>query len=241
MGRGRRCPASWSLGALALDAAVLTGRIDRLDVELPAGPGETWVLVGLDSRAELPAGADGGGIRHREDVPGSRADVVLVVHSAGDRTTVLSVPRDVVAAGDVPGRLALSWLDGPQSTVDALCGLGIAADHLVAIDLAGFAAVVDAVGGLDVDVPAPVRDPAAGLELAPPGSQHVDGATALAIVRSRHPEECVDGDVDPGPGGPRRPRGGGGGRARRARRGGAGIAWPPVAAPGAGLGRVRTR
>ena len=64
-GRGRRCPASWSLGAVALDAAVLTGRIDRMAVELPDGPGETWVLIGEDSRAELPPGADDGRIRHR--------------------------------------------------------------------------------------------------------------------------------------------------------------------------------
>jgi hypothetical protein len=76
--------------------------------------------------------------------------------------------------------------------VDALCGLGIAADHLVAVDLAGFAGTVDAVGGVRVDVPAAVRDPLAGLELAA-GSRTVDGDTALALVRSRHPEHLVDG------------------------------------------------
>jgi LCP family protein required for cell wall assembly len=188
------------LGAVALDAAVLTGRIDRMAVVLPDGPGETWVLIGEDSRAELPAGSTTAGFGTTDDVPGSRADVVLVVHSAGDRTTVLSVPRDVVASqAHVPGRLALSWLDGPQSTVDALCGLGIAADHLVSIDLSGFAAVVDALGGLDVDVPAPVRDPAAGLQLDSAGRRHIHGATALAMVRSRHPEQLLDGTWTPAP------------------------------------------
>jgi LCP family protein required for cell wall assembly len=187
-------------GCLAIDAAVVTGRIDRLSVELPDGPGETWVLVGEDSRAQLPAGQSAAAFGTPEEVPGSRADVVLVVHSSGDRTTVLSIPRDVVAArAHVPGPLALSWLDGPQSTVDALCGLGVAADHLVAIDLAGFAAVVDSVGGLDLDVRAPVRDPAAGLHLDTAGHRHVDGATALALVRSRHPEHLVDGRWTPAP------------------------------------------
>jgi LCP family protein required for cell wall assembly len=188
------------VGALALDAAALTGRITRVPVRMPDGPGETWVLVGEDSRADLPDGAPTSAFGTTDQVPGSRADVVLVVHSAGDRTTVLSVPRDVaVARGRTPGRLALSWLDGPQATVDALCGLGIAADHLVAVDLAGFTAVVDAVGGVDVDVPAPVRDPAAGLHLATAGPRHVDGSTALALVRSRNPQQLVDGAWVPAP------------------------------------------
>jgi hypothetical protein len=81
--------------------------------------------------------------------------------------------------------------------VDALCGLGIAADHLVAIDLAGFAGMVDAVGGLQVEVPTPVRDPMAGLALSAAGSRTVDGDTALAMVRSRHPEHLVDGQWIP--------------------------------------------
>ena len=109
-------------------------------------------------------------------------------------TTAFSVPRDVVVStADGPGRLALSWRGGPQQTVDALCGLGIPADHLVAVDLAGFQDVVDAAGGLDVEVPVPVRDPAAGLLLTRSGRQHVDGATALALVRSRHPEHLAGG------------------------------------------------
>jgi hypothetical protein len=59
--------------------------------------------------------------------------------------------------------------------------------------------VVDAAGGLDVDVPAPVRDPAAGLELTGSGHLHLDGRTALALVRSRQPEQRVDGQWGPAP------------------------------------------
>jgi LCP family protein required for cell wall assembly len=109
-------------------------------------------------------------------------------------TTVLSVPRDVLVDG---GRLALTWLDGPQAMLDGLCSLGIPSDHLVTVDLAGFAALVDAAGGVDVDVPRPVRDPAAGLLLRAAGAQRLDGDTALAMVRSRHPEHLVDGDWAP--------------------------------------------
>jgi LCP family protein required for cell wall assembly len=208
---GRRSPRSRAvrvallvLGLAVLlvvvDGAVLAGRVDRVALSPTTGPGTTWVLVGLDSRADLPAGASTDQFGSPDDVPGARADVVLVVHSDGTGTTVLSVPRDVLtSAGGTAGRLALSWLAGPQATIDGLCGLGIPTDHLVSVDLAGFAAVVDAAGGLDVDVPAPVRDPAAGLELDTAGHQRVDGRTALALVRSRHPEHRVDGRWVPAP------------------------------------------
>ncbi len=42
-----------------------------------------------------------------------------------------------------------------------------------------------------------MRDPAAGLELRAAGPRHVDGDTALAMVRSRHPEELVAGHWSP--------------------------------------------
>ena len=187
--------------ALGVDAAVLHSRIERFDtLSLPEAPGTTWVLVGLDSRAALPDGAPPSAFGTEDQVPGTRADVVVVLQETPEGMAVLSVPRDVVirSAGR-PTRLALTWLEGPQATVDALCSLGIPTDHLLSVDLAGFADVVDAAGGLDVDVPAPVRDPGAGLLLTDAGRQHVDGATALALVRSRHPESLVDGVWTPMP------------------------------------------
>ncbi|MGY1803628.1 LCP family protein [Blastococcus sp. SYSU D00922] len=179
---------------LTSDAAVLQSRIQRVDVALPDGAGTTWVLLGTDSRVALPEGAPRAQFGTAEDVPGSRADVIIVVHEDHGRTTVLSVPRDLQADLGVRRiRLAVTWPEGPQMTVDALCSLGIATDHLIAVDLAGFAAMVDALGGIEVEVPEPVRDPAASLEIRRAGLQRVDGRTALALVRSRHPERLVDG------------------------------------------------
>jgi LCP family protein required for cell wall assembly len=184
------------LALLAADAALVAFRIDRLDLHLsPAtDDGDTWVLIGLDSRAELPTGATPAEYGTAEDVPGSRADVILVVHRDHGRTSAFSVPRDLVVGPHVhPTRLAVTWADGPRATVDALCTIGVPTDHLVTVDLAGFAATVDAAGGVEVDVAAPIRDPAAGLELTSAGRQRLDGRTALALVRSRHPEHLVDG------------------------------------------------
>ncbi|MBN1093526.1 LCP family protein [Blastococcus sp. TML/M2B] len=182
--------------AAGVDVAVLSARMGAVEVDLTADDrdGSTWVLLGLDSRAALPRGADAAAFGTTEEVPGSRADVVLVVHRSDAGTRVLSVPRDLlVTGGGQSGRLALTWLRGPGATVAALCGLGIPTDHLVTVDLAGFTDLVDAVGGVEVDLPGPVRDPQAGLLLPRGGAQELDGATALALVRSRHPETPADG------------------------------------------------
>jgi LCP family protein required for cell wall assembly len=190
------------LVAVGADLALLAGRVDEVAVDLEAddSDGRTWVLVGLDSREHLPAGADPADFGTRDDVPGTRADVVLVVHQTDAGTRVLSVPRDLLVLQDQrPTRLTLTWRDGPEATIDALCSIGIDADHLVTVDFAGFAEVVDAAGGLTVDVPVPVRDPGAGLELPRAGVQHVDGRTALALVRSRHPQHLVGGAWTPVP------------------------------------------
>jgi LCP family protein required for cell wall assembly len=157
------------------------------------------VLVGLDSRADLPAGASPSAFGSPGDVPGARADVVVVLRRTGDGLRALSVPRDVVVRGTRGGRLALSWLAGPGSTVAGLCSLGIPTGHLVSVDLGGFAGLVDAAGGIDVEVPAPVRDPYSGLDLPVAGRRHLDGTTALALVRSRHPEHLSGGRWVPAP------------------------------------------
>jgi LCP family protein required for cell wall assembly len=175
------------------DAGLLAGRVHR--VPLPAAAAaDTWVVVGLDARTDLPPGASPETFGTAAEVPGARADVVVVLTRTDGGLRALSVPRDVVVPTPAGGsRLALSWLDGPASTVAGLCRLGIPTGHLVTVDLAGFAAVVDAVGGIDVDVPGPVRDPLSGLDVPAAGRVHLGGAAALALVRSRHPEHLVDG------------------------------------------------
>lgn len=186
------------LVALGADLAVLAYRPDYVDLALPAatgsgGPPETWLLVGTDSRQDLPDGPARYGAP--EDVSGQRADVVLLLQPGSQGTRILGLPRDLmlVGADGTVDRLAASYLRGPQATVDLLCtGLGVRATHLVVVDMAQFARLVDALGGVDVEVAEPVRDARAGLDL-PGGTQHLSGVDALALVRSRHPEVLRDG------------------------------------------------
>jgi LCP family protein required for cell wall assembly len=78
--------------------------------------------------------------------------------------------------------------------------LGIAVPHYAMVDMAGFVAIVDALGGVDVDLAAPLQvrmSPPSGREWVtvdlPAGRQVVDGEEALAFVRIR---EAEGGDAD---------------------------------------------
>jgi anionic cell wall polymer biosynthesis LytR-Cps2A-Psr (LCP) family protein len=61
------------------------------------------------------------------------------------------------------------------------------------VEFGGFAGIVDALGGIELDIPYPARDTKSGLNLEA-GVQTVDGATALAYARSRSYEELRDGE-----------------------------------------------
>ena len=82
--------------------------------------------------------------------------------------------------------LIADYLDGPQALVDRVTGLlGVPVDHYVGLDFAGFAELVDTAGGLHIGIDQPLRDDATGLDLEPTPCTTLDGATTLALVRSR--------------------------------------------------------
>jgi LCP family protein required for cell wall assembly len=93
--------------------------------------------------------------------------------------------RDLFPTGRRPGVLALA---GVAETM-----LGLPIDHYALVDLKGFVDIVDALGGVTVDVRKPIRVEVDRLGTRGPQSQYVmpvgrrklDGFTALAYVRSR--------------------------------------------------------
>ena len=67
--------------------------------------------------------------------------------------------------------------------------LGIPVDYTVSVNLKGFTALVDAIGGVDFDVPINMDydDPIQNLSIHfKKGVQHLSGADALRVVRFRH-------------------------------------------------------
>ena len=201
----RTAPARVRAALAVGDVGLMSARLGRTEVRMPhaiadaASTGsandETWLVVGTDSREALPAGPDRYGTV--EDTGGgSRADVLALVRPTADGLTVLALPRDLTIGPTflTSQRLATSYLDGAQNTVDLLCTqLGIATTHLVTVDMAQFAAIIDSMGGLDVALDEPVRDANAGLDIPEAGPRTLSGIDALALVRSRHPEVYRDG------------------------------------------------
>lgn len=175
--------AAMAVVAATLDLAVAWRRVERLDVATTGSSpgGTTYLLVGLDRR---PTG-DGGPAGAPD---GARADVLVAlrVPDAGP-PEALTISRDLLVTGPdgVPDRLGPLWDRRPDELLGALCDeLGLGVDHVLTVDLSGFDAMVDSVGGVDVVVPERLRDGWVGIDLAA-GPTHLDGAAALDYVRAR--------------------------------------------------------
>lgn len=98
------------------------------------------------------------------------------------------------AVGEAPGAYAAFPDPGAEALEDTIGQLlGIDIEHHALVDMEGFVDVIDALGGVTIDVPTPVSDrlspPKDGEDfreyVIPGGVQHLDGHRALAYVRSR--------------------------------------------------------
>lgn len=154
-----------------------------------------YLLLGSDSREGLTK-EEQEAFGTNEDIGGSRrSDTIVVVHTEPDQqqAVILSFPRDlwVEIPGQGFGKINSAFEEGIEHggaqlvarTIKHLTGLQI--NHVMYVDLAGFEAVVDALGGVRMCVPTAMSDPLTGLDIQA-GCQAFDGQTALAFVRTRH-------------------------------------------------------
>ncbi len=154
----------------------------------------TFLLIGSDSRENLPDDFED----HFGSAGGQRADVIMLVRVEPDesRARLLSIPRDlkVELEGHGTQKINAAYAYGGGallvSTVRAVTGLPV--HHYVEVDFGGFAAIVDEVGGVNLNFPYPARDVKSGLDV-PAGLQTLDGEEALAYARSRSYQELRDG------------------------------------------------
>jgi LCP family protein required for cell wall assembly len=85
--------------------------------------------------------------------------------------------------------------EGPAVLVQTVQqNFGIPIHHYIEIDFQGFKRVVDAMGGVTICVPTPVRDAATGIAIEVPGCHLLDGTQSLAYARSRKLESEIDGE-----------------------------------------------
>lgn len=149
---------------------------------------QNFLLVGSDSRADLPDDLEGS----FGSFGGERADVVILARAHGGRLHLLSLPRDLKV--EIPGvgvdklNAAFAFGGGGLLAETVEDATQVPVHHVVEIDFAGLAELVDAMGGVDLDFPNSARDTKSGL-FVEAGTTRVDGATALAYARSRSYQE----------------------------------------------------
>ena len=108
----------------------------------------------------LLLGTDGDRTAAREDA--RRSDSILLVRTdpGRNRLSYLSIPRDlrVDIPGFGPNKINAAFqLGGPTLTMKTVQALtGLRPNHVVMVDFADFRSVIDALGGVEVDVPKPI-------------------------------------------------------------------------------------
>jgi len=153
------------------------------------------------------------GLDRREGEEGPcRADTILLATFAPreGRIGLLSIPRDlwVEIPGHGQGRINTAHFlgecdrpgGGPELAKRAVAhNFGVPVHRYIRLDFEGFKALVDALGGIAVDVEEAIADDRYPTEdygytsiYIPAGRQHMDGEMALRYVRTRHGSSDFD-------------------------------------------------
>ena len=147
------------------------------------------LLVATDKATIMIMGVD----ERSDDVGRSDTLMVATIDPVKNETSLLSIPRygyDKINAAYAYGGENLT-----QRTVEDF--LGIRIDHYIIINTHAFQKIVDAIGGIDIDVEKrmyyedPWDDDGGLIINLRPGLQHMDGKTAVTYVRYRD----EDGDI----------------------------------------------
>ncbi len=148
------------------------------------GARTTIMLMGVDER--------------KDDVGRSDTLMVASIDPKSDHVSLLSIPRDTRVKISRHGfdKINAAYAYGGEklsrSTVENFLGIDI--DHYVIVDTNSFSRLIDAMGGIDIDVEKRMKyedpwDDNGGLVIdLKPGRQHMDGATAITYVRYRDEE-----------------------------------------------------
>ena len=158
---------------------------DGYSYDVVKGPGKNILLLGSDTRSGSEAAL----------VSGSRADTIMLMHipADGKGVYIISIMRDTwvnipgYGAAKINAALNYGGISLQVATVENLVGVKI--DHVAEIEFEGFKSLVNAVGGVDVQVPFAFTS---NVWTFTPGVMHMNGSAALTFVRERY--SFADGD-----------------------------------------------
>jgi LCP family protein required for cell wall assembly len=189
-------PPAMSLPAKPAES-VSTSIVNVVKTVLPDWQGNqrfNVLLLGIDKRDDEP-------------IAGTRSDTIIIasIDPESKSAALVSLPRDLwvtipgctVASACVGGQQRINFahaLGGPELTGKTIStDFGVPIDYYARVDFRGFEEAVNAVGGVVVDVDAPVKDDEYPTDdygyqriYYAPGPQLLDGRSALQFARSRH-------------------------------------------------------
>jgi LCP family protein required for cell wall assembly len=187
--------AAWLLLSLVLflvSAQLEQSATERAERALSGGgnlvTGSTVLVLGSDQRSKETAEPGSGG-------PG-RADSIMLLHVGAGSVRKLSILRDSYAEipGHLPQKINAAYAIGGAAltieTVERFMGNGLRINHIVEINFEDFPELIDALGGIDVDVEGRICAPPfgnfpRGIHLGK-GDHHLNGRRALGFARVRH-------------------------------------------------------
>ncbi|WP_346674492.1 LCP family protein [Enorma phocaeensis] len=176
--------AMWfnSIVARLSDAGIITPELQAVLVDSDVAREPFYMLL---------LGTDG-----RPGETSYRADTIILarIDPTQQQVTLISIPRDtcITYKGETMKINAAHTEEGAAGMVEAvneLCGIEIS--HYAEISFDGLVQLVDALGGVEVNVPDEIDDPKAADFTIEPGLQTLNGEQALAFCRSR---AFADGD-----------------------------------------------
>lgn len=131
---------------------------------------------------------------------GNRSDTILLmrVDPSTGGVAMLSFPRDLwipIAGTNYKSKINSAFdPNDPNRLIQTIeANFKVHIDHYVGVDFCAFKSMVDAVDGVQIPFPTPVRDTHTGLYVPEAGCRLVQGDEALAYVRSRYYEYQVNG------------------------------------------------
>jgi LCP family protein required for cell wall assembly len=182
------------------------GSIDRVDAfqDVPAESRPEKVVAGAKNLLIL-----GSDTRDPENTGGSRSDTIILAHLPKGRQSaqLISIPRDTWVFvpkskdGQHGGReakinAAFAWGGIPLTVQTVEKYTGVRIDNVALVDFAGFAEIVDALGGVEIEVEKAFTSTHSllpgGRREFEAGRQTMDGAMALDYARERY--AFADGD-----------------------------------------------
>jgi LCP family protein required for cell wall assembly len=190
---------------LIAGGGLIGGRLYLSSVEGDVARSDTFAEIAESERPVKPAEAAsatnililGSDSRDPDSTGGSRTDTIMIAHVTADKSSaqVVSIPRDtwVTIPRDGKGH------GGGKAKINAAYAWGGAAlmvrtveqftkvriDHVLVIDFSGFTQIVDALGGIDVDVEKGFTSIHPPYRYFSAGEQHLNGAEALDYSRQR--------------------------------------------------------